>query len=167
MQTVDLFLPECMTMDLQASNKWEAIRELAQLLQQAGRIDCVETFEQAVVEREKRVSTGVGFGIGIPHGRSAAVLKSSIAFGRSRKGLPFNSIDRQPVELVFLLAVPESMADREYLDALSRLARLIVHEEFRSRLMQAQTVQDVLQALQDARRDEDARSPVSARKEPQ
>jgi fructose-specific phosphotransferase system IIA component len=156
MHTADLFLPECMTMDLQASDKWQAIRELSQLLLQAGRISSVETFEQAVIEREKQVSTGVGFGIGIPHGRSAAVLKSSIAFGRSRQGLPFRSIDDKPVQLVFLLAVPESMDDREYLGALSRLARLMVHEDFRSRLMQAETVQDVLQVLHGVREQEAA-----------
>ncbi len=165
MQVVDLFVPECMTMDLQASNKWEAIRELALLLQQAGRIDSVEAYEQAVIEREKEVSTGVGFGIGIPHGRSAAVLKSSIAFGRSRAGIPFNAIDHQPVRLVFLLAVPETVDDKEYLGALSRLARLMVHEDFRGRLMQAETVEDVLQALQEARGQEPSRPPAPAQEE--
>ena len=156
MQAADLFLPECMTMDLQAANKWEAIRELAGLLLKAGRISSVEQYEQAVVEREQEVSTGVGFGIGIPHGRSAAVLRSSIAFGRSKKGIPFHAIDHQPVQLVFLLAVPQAMGDKEYLAALSRLARMIVHEEFRSRLLQAETVEDVLQALEEAREHEAA-----------
>jgi nitrogen PTS system EIIA component len=167
MQIVDLFLPECMTMDLKATNKWEAIRELALLLQKAGRIASAEAYEQAVIEREKQVSTGVGFGIGIPHGRSAAVLHSSIAFGRSRTGLPFNSIDHQPVRLVFLLAVPETMDDKEYLGALSRLARLMVHEEFRSRLLQAETVEGVLQALHEARGQEAARPGAPAQEEPQ
>ncbi len=156
MQIVDLFLPECMTMDLQAADKWDAIHQLAQLLLQAGRIDSAETFEQAVIEREKQVSTGVGFGIGIPHGRSAAVLKSSIAFGRAPQGIPFNAIDHQPVQLVFLLAVPQTMDDREYLGAISRLARLMVHEDFRLRLRQAGTVQDVLQALDSVREREAA-----------
>lgn len=151
MQIIDLFPPECMTMDLQAANKWDAIHELAALLLRAGRIDSLEAFEQAVIEREKEVSTGVGFGIGMPHGKSAAVLQSSIAFGRSKDGIPFNAIDRQPVRLVFLLAVPETMSDKEYLGALSRLARLMVHEDFRSKLMQAETVDDVLQALEAAR----------------
>ncbi len=162
MQTVDLFLPECMTMDLKAADKWEAIRELAQLLRQAGRIDSVELFEQAVIEREQQVSTGVGFGIGIPHGRSPAVLKSSIAFGRSKSGISFNAIDRQPVQLVFLLAVPQTMDDKEYLGAISRLARLMVHADFRLRLIQAETVDDVLQALESVRAQEAARSPAAA-----
>ncbi len=157
MQIVDLFQPECMTMDLQAGDKSEAIHELAGLLHQAGRVAAVEAFEQAVFEREQQVSTGVGFGIGIPHGRSAAVLKSSIAFGRSKNGIPFNAIDHQPVQLVFLLAVPETMDDKEYLGALSRLARLIVHEDFRLRLMQAGTVEEVLQALEGVREQEAAR----------
>jgi fructose-specific phosphotransferase system IIA component len=147
MQTVDLFLPECMTMDLKAGDKQEAIHELTQLLFKAGRISSVEAFEEAAWQRENEVSTGLGFGIGIPHGKSAAVLKSSIAFGRSKNGIPFEAIDGEPVKLVFLLAVPETMDDREYLGALSRLARWMVHEEFRSGLMKAETVEDVLRAL--------------------
>lgn len=147
MQTVDLFLPECMSMDLQASTKWGAIHELAVLLEAAGRLNSVDAFEQAVRQREDEVSTGVGFGIGIPHGRSSAVRKSSIAFGRSRAGIPFDAIDGEPVHLVFLLAIPETMDDREYLGALSRLARWIVHEEFRNGLMSAESIEDVMRAV--------------------
>ena len=157
MQIANLFVRECITMDLKASTKWEAIRELSQLLLQAGRLSSIEEYEQAVIQRENQVSTGVGFSIAIPHGKSAAVLKSSIALGYSRAGIPFNSIDHQPVRLVFLLAVPESLDDKDYLGALSRLARLMVHEDFRSRLLHAGTVEEVLQALEEARQQEAAR----------
>ena len=149
MGIAELFLPECMTMDLQASTKWEAIRKLSMLLLDAGRIASVEAFEQAVVVREQEVSTGVGFGVGIPHGKSSSVLKPSIAFGRSNTGIPFDAIDEQPVQLVFLLAVPELIDDREYLSNLAKLARLIVHEDFRQKLMEAGSIEDVLNTLRE------------------
>ncbi len=148
MGIVDLLTLDCMTIDLQARNKWEAIHELSLLLLAAGRIKSADEFVEAVHQRENEVSTGVGFGIGIPHGKSSSVLKPSIAFGRSNEGIEFDAIDGQPVRLVFLLAIPDTVDDKEYLNTLAKLARLIVHEDFRQKLLGAETLEVVFNHLE-------------------
>jgi len=140
-----------MTMDLSAADKWEAIAELAGLLETAGRLTSLPEFLAAVREREALVSTGVGMGVGIPHGKSPAVRTPSIAFGRSHHGVDFAAIDGEPVQLLFLLAVPESLGNREYMRALADLARLLVHETFRESLLAATSVEEVMAVLQHAR----------------
>jgi len=150
MRIAELFDPDCMTMDLQATDKWGAIAELAALLVPGGRISSLEQYLQAVREREAQVSTGVGMGIGIPHGKSDAVLLPTIAFGRSWPGIAWDSIDEQPVYLLFLLAVPASYGDREYMQTLAKLARLLVHETFRQKLMAARTKPEILSAIQES-----------------
>jgi fructose-specific phosphotransferase system IIA component len=148
---VDLFDPNCMTMGLSATEKWGAIAELAALLHAAGRLSSLPDYLNAVREREAQVSTGVGMGVGIPHGKSSAVVSPSIAFGRSSSGVDFAAIDGEPVHLVFLLAVPESYGNREYMRALADLARLLVHETFRDGLLAATSVEEVMAVLQHAR----------------
>jgi fructose-specific phosphotransferase system IIA component len=150
MQIVELCHSEWMTMDLQATDKEAAIQELASLLLRSHRISSLDEYIQAVREREAQVSTGVGMGIGIPHGKSPAVLLPSIAFGRSQGGVDFDAIDGEPVYLVFLLAVPSSFGDREYMKTLARLARLLVHESFREKLMAASSKEQVLAAIQES-----------------
>jgi PTS system fructose-specific IIC component len=150
MKIVELFHPSCMTMDLQATNKWDAVAELANLLFQNGRLSSLQDYLTAVYEREKQVSTGVGMGIAIPHGKSPAVLVPSVAFGRSRSGINFDAIDGMPVYLVFLLAIPASFSDREYLQTLARLARLLVHESFQTKLLSSVSPVDVLKVIQES-----------------
>lgn len=147
MKIVELFYPSCMTMNLRASNKWDAIAELAGLLFDNGRLSSLQEYLAAVYEREKQVSTGVGMGIAIPHGKSSAVLLPSVAFGRSRSGIDFDAIDGNRVYLVFLLAIPASFSDREYLQTLARLARLLVHESFQTKLLSATSPEEILQVI--------------------
>jgi fructose-specific phosphotransferase system IIA component len=148
MKIVELFSEECIDMDLHAHDKWQAIHELSLLFLSAGRINAIDEYEKAVHQREKEVSTGVGFGIGIPHGKSSAVLQPSIAFGKSKAGVDFDAIDHEPVYLVFLMAVPATVDDKTYLQTLASLARLIVHEDFRQQLLDAGTKEDVLTVFQ-------------------
>ena len=138
-------------MDLSAVDKWGAIAELAGLLDSAGRLSSLPGFLSAVREREAQVSTGVGMGVGIPHGKSPAVFAPSIAFGRSHHGVDFAAIDGEPAYLIFLLALPDSLGNREYMRALADLARLLVHETFREGLLTATTVEEVMAVLQHAR----------------
>lgn len=154
MEIANLFLKDCIKMELKATTKWEAIRELSGLLQSAGKINSLEEYIQAVAQRESEISTGVGFGIGIPHGKSPAVQEASIAFGRSNAGIDFDSIDQQPVTLVFLLAIPDTVDNKDYLRALADLARMLVHEDIRQQLLMAKTKEDLLVVLQNYQRPE-------------
>ena len=141
----------CICLDLAAATKWDAINELANLLLAAGRITNVQEYVAAVRKREEQVSTGVGMGIGIPHGRSAAVCRPTVAFGRSTQGIDFDSIDEEPVDLLFLLAVPETVEDREYMATLASLARMLAHDDFQEKLRQAPSKPDVLTAFREVK----------------
>jgi nitrogen PTS system EIIA component len=103
----------------------------------------------AVEEREAGWSTGVGFGVAIPHARSAAVKQLSLVCGVSRDPVPYDSIDGEPVRLFFLIVGPESSGG-QHVKVLSRIARLVRRENLRQRLCEAQTPDEFYQALLDA-----------------
>jgi fructose-specific phosphotransferase system IIA component len=97
--------------------------------------------------REAQSTTGIGMGIAIPHGKSNAVKKTSIAFGRSERGVDFQSLDSELAHLFFLIAVPEDAKD-EHLRLLSQLSRKLVHQEVRQRLMETGSKEEVLKILE-------------------
>lgn len=134
---------------VQSCEKWGAIRELAALLMQKNYIKSMEHFIDAVREREKMVSTGIGDGIAIPHAISPAVLTPAIVFGRSLKGVEYDSIDNQPVFMLFLFAIPATGVEKDYLRTLAALARLLVHENVKKNLMAAKNFKDVRKTLQE------------------
>ena len=131
---MSLLAAQHINLKLAASTQEGVIRELAQELFNSGHIGDLEQFIQDTMARESMGPTGIGYGIAIPHGKSTAVLKPAIAFGRSEDGLTWNSLDAEPVKLVFLLAVPQESADNYHLKVLAALARHLIHEDFRSRL---------------------------------
>lgn len=134
-------------MNLRASTKDEVIRELAGVLDRAGKLNSLEEYIVAVYEREALGSTGVGMGVAIPHGKSAAVREPAVAFGKSVGGVDFQSIDGTPAHLIFMIAVPAS-ADNQHLRILANLSRMLIHEDFRKGLMEAGSPEDVFLAIQ-------------------
>lgn len=143
----DVFDPATATVDLVASNRDEAMTALVGLLADAGRVDDVDALMQAVLDREAETGgTGMESGVAIPHAKSAAVSRPSVAFGRSRTGLDFQADDGTPADLVFLVAVPEG-ADEEHVKVLSRLARRLIHQSFREALRAAPTADDAVSIM--------------------
>ena len=134
---------------LTCKDKTSVIRKLAQRLQQAGRIDQGYEFVEAVEARETVTSTGIGFGLAIPHGKSDAVKRASVAFGRCATDIEWQSHDGAPVRLVFLIAVPKLAADNQHLKILALLSRRLMHEEFRQRLLECSEPETVLSVLQE------------------
>lgn len=135
--------PSLMTVDLAATERRAAIEELARLLAADGRVTDVETYVDAVWAREEETGgTGMESGIAIPHGKSPAVARASVAFGRSAEGVDFGAEDGSPADLIFLIAAPEG-ADDLHVRVLSRLARRLIHEEFRSALREADSPEAV------------------------
>jgi nitrogen PTS system EIIA component len=106
----------------------------------------------AVEEREAVLSTGIGFGVAIPHARSSAVSQLTLVCGVSPEPVPFDSIDGEPVRLFFLIVGPESSAG-QHVKILSRIARLVRHENLRDRLCDARTPDEFYNALLDAEAD--------------
>ena len=134
------FLDErAVSADMKAQQaKEEVIRELVELLVSAGSIKAKEVGKlvQILMKRESLGSTGIGQGVAIPHGKSDCVTKLVAAFGVSRAGVNFDSLDGEPVTLFFLLVAPEDSAG-PHLKALARISRLLKDKHFRNSLRAA------------------------------
>ncbi len=124
--------------ELKASNRWEAIDELIGRLVECGRIKAEhrEAITAAVKKRETSMSTGIGFGIGIPHASTDLIDEVVGAFGRSKGGINFDALDNQPVNLVVLFLVPHGQFQK-HLHTLASIAKLFHNKEFRQQLEQA------------------------------
>lgn len=146
MSIKELISAETVTLNLQARDPEGAMRELGALLEQTGAVSDLSTYLEAVRKRESVGSTAVGFGVAIPHGKSDGVARAAVAFGRAAHGLDWESMDDEPVRMVFLIAAPEGANDA-HLKALSQLARMLMNEEFRQQLLAAHTPDQVLAAL--------------------
>lgn len=146
MAVKDMFSKERVTFDLKAVTKNEAIDELIDLLANDGKITDREEFKKAVLKREEEFSTGIGMGIAIPHGKSGAVKEASIVFGKSKKGIDYESMDEKPAHLFFLIAVPNESSDL-HLRALSEISRRLMHTEVREQLMKAEIFEDFVKVF--------------------
>jgi fructose-specific phosphotransferase system IIA component len=150
MNIEDLFNKECIDLNFRVVHKEDALRKMALMLQAEGRISDLDQFLEDIFAREESVSTGVGFGVAIPHAISAAVLSPSIAVAKTKDGLDFNAIDDELVHLIFMLAIPKEVENDEYIRTLAKLARLLVNEEFRMELMNVKDKAGFIYAVQKA-----------------
>ena len=134
----DILHKEQIITDLQATNRWEAIDELINNLVACGKIKAEHRDQIAAVvkKRETSMSTGIGFGIGIPHASTDLIYEVIGAFGRSKKGVNFDALDNQPVNLVMLFLVPQGQFQK-HLHTLANIAKLLHHKEFRQALEDA------------------------------
>ena len=138
MDLADILSREQITPDLRATNRWEAIDELIGNLVATGKIQPGdrEAVTAAVKKRETSMSTGIGFGIGIPHASTDLIYDVVGAFGRSKKGVNFDALDNQPVKLVMLFLVPQGQFQK-HLHTLANIAKLLHKTEFRQSLEEA------------------------------
>jgi len=143
----DVLKPAFINLDLQATDKQAAIRELANTFVHKGAVTNDSVYLDAVMKREEESTTGIGFGVAIPHGKSAAVTEPSLGFGRSQAGIEYDSMDGKPVHLMFLIAVPETSND-EHLKILSKLSRKLMHEDVRQKLMTVADVEEIYQIFE-------------------
>jgi fructose-specific phosphotransferase system IIA component len=134
----DILTKDQIVPGLKASNRWEAIDELIDTLVRTGRIkeENRESIASVVKKRETSMSTGIGFGIGIPHASTDLIYEVVGAFGRSQKGVNFDSLDNQPVSLVMLFLVPQGQFQK-HLHTLANIAKLLHNKEFRQALEEA------------------------------
>jgi len=131
----DILGPEQFVPELKATNRWEAIDELIQQLISSGKIqpEHREAITAAVKKREGLTSTGIGFGVGIPHASTDRIDDVVGAFGRSKSGVNFDAVDNQPVTLVLLFLVPQGQFQK-HLHTLAKIAKLLHRKDFRAAL---------------------------------
>jgi len=147
MKIMDIIDIDLINADLKARNKQEVLGELADMVAKKEGLDA-GTIVPVLEEREKLGSTGIGEGIAIPHGKMKGLKKLVASFGKSAKGINFDSIDGKPAYLFFLLMAPENTAGM-HLKALARISRLLKDTKFRERLLESKTTQEVYKALQE------------------
>jgi fructose-specific phosphotransferase system IIA component len=145
----ELLSVERIRIPLRAQTKDELLDELVGVCADYNDIEDRDDVLRAVREREAVLSTGIGHGVAIPHGKSAAVAELRMAAGRTAEPLDFDALDGEPVSLFFLLVGPESAAG-PHIKALSRISRLVRQDEVRQRLLAARSAEEFLQALQEA-----------------
>ncbi len=148
MNIVELLTAKTILLDVEATNKQDVLEELINQLDKAGKLNDSQSFMQDILAREMQSTTGIGDGIAIPHAKSAAVKSPAIAFGRSKEGLDYESLDGQPAHLFFMIAATDGANDA-HLEALSRLATFLMDEKFRNAVLHAESKEAVIQAVND------------------
>ena len=147
MKILDALHPDAIVMDLQSWDKVGVIRELAKPVADFFHIDHEHLF-QVLMERERLGSTGIGGGIGIPHGKLKQLKDLVLGFGLSRKGVAFDSLDGKPTYLFFLLLTPESSTGL-HLKALARISRILKNDLFKQKLLKSRIPEDVIATIKD------------------
>ena len=143
MKVSDLLKPEFIIPNLKGDSKEDIINELIDLFKGDPRVEDLEKVRSAVLEREKVMSTGVGKGFAIPHGKTNAVKEIIGAFGRVPDGIDYDSLDGNPVQLIFLLVGKDNLIST-HIKLLSRISRLMNKDDFRHRLIEAKNSEDII-----------------------
>ena len=146
MTLLEILSSETTIVGLKANSKEEIIEELVDCLDASDAISDRDKVLQAVVEREKIMSTGIGDGIAIPHGKSDAVQRLVAALGTHRHGVDFEALDGEPAFVFFLLVSPANVSG-PHIKALARISRLLKNDEFKKSLIEASTPAEVLEAI--------------------
>ena len=149
MKITDLLEEKSIKLNAVSNNKEEALNQIINLISQTGNIGNKEEYKQIVFNREKQGTTGIGEGIAIPHGKSNVVKKASLAAMVIPNGVDFEALDNQKVNLMFLIAAPETK-DNIHLELLSRLSALLMDEKFREKLKSAKTPKEFINYIDEA-----------------
>ncbi len=149
MQLTELLSPERIKIPLVSSSKDDILAELVEVVARNASVRDTDGILRAVREREEVLSTGIGSGVAIPHGKSSAVTDLSLVAGVQPEGIDFEALDGKAVNLFFLLVGPESAAG-QHVKALSRISRLLRRDSFRVRLTEATTPEQFYSIIAEA-----------------
>jgi fructose-specific phosphotransferase system IIA component len=147
MKITDVLEEQFVRTNLPGTNKEEIINSMIHLIGNSKNVLDKEKVRQAILEREKIMSTGVGNGFAIPHGKTDAVKDIVAAFAITAHPVDYQALDEQPVRLVFLLVGRDSLVG-PHIKLLSRISRLMNKEEFRRELLSSKTPKEVIELFQ-------------------
>lgn len=142
----NLLTLECINLNLKGQTKQEIIDEMVEILYQGGKLNDKEEYKKAILAREAQSSTGLEEGIAIPHAKTSAVKIPSIAFGLSKNGVDYESLDGEPSKLFFMIAAPANASDT-HIEILSKLTTMLLDDEIREKLLEVKTKQEVIDIL--------------------
>jgi fructose-specific phosphotransferase system IIA component len=146
MRISDILTEDMVLTPLEGDSKDDIIDALIDRVATSPKVKDKEKVRQAIFEREKIMSTGVGNGFAIPHGKTDAVTDIVASFGVTAKPIDYQSLDEKPVRLVFLLVGKDSLVG-PHIKLLSRISRLMNKEGFRKRLLELQTSKEIIEAF--------------------
>lgn len=146
MKLLNYLKEEWVIQELSGTDKPSVLKDLSGVLVKPCGATSPEELVQILLEREKLGSTGIGEGVAIPHGRLKRLKHFFISFGRSTRGIDFDSIDQKPCHLFFTVMAPENSAV-ENLNLLGRIARLLKDPSFKKKLMGAKTQKEIFQII--------------------
>ena len=146
MKIGEILTPELVVTGLKGGSKNEIIDAMIDLVAKSPKVLDKEKVRNAIYEREKIMSTGVGNGFAIPHGKTDAVSDIVAAFAVTAEPIDYQSLDEKPVRLVFLLVGKDNMVG-PHIKLLSRISRLMNKEEFRKRLTEITSAQEILETF--------------------
>ena len=149
MRITELLKPESIDLNAAPKDKNDTIRQAVALMAKSGNISNIEAYTKQVMAREEESTTGVGEGIAIPHGKCDAVTRPGLAAMIIRDGVDYDSLDGEPVNVLFLIAAPNTK-DNVHLDVLSKLSVLLMDEDFTAALKAAKTTDEFLKVIDDA-----------------
>ena len=149
MKITDLLDKRSISLTGSPANKQETLDQMVALMEKSGKITDIESYRKQVYAREEESTTGIGEGIAIPHGKGDAVAKPGLAAMVVKNGVDFDSLDGEPVTLLFLIAAPNTK-DNIHLDVLSKLSVLLMNEDFANSLRNAASVEDFLAIIDKA-----------------
>lgn len=130
----EVFNQKNILFDSESKNQDEAFRRIADFAYERGYVKTSKAFYEDLKQREKEVTTGFKDHIAIPHGKSDSILKPGLFLVKFENGIPWNSLDEQPVKIALALAIPEE-GSKEHLKLLSLIARKLIDDDFRRRLL--------------------------------
>lgn len=142
----NLLTRECINLNLKGQTKQEIIDEMVEILYQGGKLNDKEEYKKAILAREAQSSTGLEEGIAIPHAKTSAVKIPSIAFGLSKNGVDYESLDGEPSKLFFMIAAPAN-ASNTHIEVLSKLTTMLLDDEIREKLLEVKTPEEVISIL--------------------
>lgn len=148
MSLLDILTVKSTIVGLKGTSKDHIIEELVDTLEVGAAISDRDKVLEAVLEREKIMSTGIGDGIAIPHGKSDAVTELSAALGIHKRGVDFEALDGEPAFVFFLLVSPANVSG-PHIRALARISRMLKNDGFKKKLIEAESPQDILSIIEE------------------
>ncbi|MDD5688062.1 MAG: PTS sugar transporter subunit IIA [Elusimicrobia bacterium] len=148
MKILDFLSESCVLTELKGKTKKEVIAELVGVLAKKKLVKDVEKTVEAILKRESAGSTGIGQGVAIPHAKSEDVSKIVASLGISKTGVDFDSLDGEPVYIIFLMVAPPASIS-EHLQAIAKVSRILKDKYFRQSLRDAQAAQEIIKLIKE------------------
>ncbi len=148
MKVFELLKESFILTDFKSDDKKDIINELIDLHKEDNNVNDLEKVRTAIHDREKEMSTGIGKGFAIPHGKTNAVNDVIVSFGKTNRGIDYEALDGNPVHLVFLLVGKVDLVSK-YIKLLSRISRVMNKDDFRENILNAKTKNEIINIFEE------------------